>query len=357
MRQEIHERLIDSLNKRGGAIVALKCGELYELLEALFNPEEAELVSKMPAGFSPVEGIAQEAGKSLGEMAPLLEGMADKGLVLSMEKGGVKVYSSLPLLPGMFEFQFMKGEVSQRTKKLARLFEDYFEAVRKAPPSVKASSVPFARVIPVEKDIRTGIEVFPYEKASEYIHSADFISVSTCYCRHHGELLGNPCDKPKEVCLSLGPSARFIAEKGFGRLISKEEARRILDRSEEAGLVHCSSNTSKYIDFICNCCGCHCGILQSITDTRMPTLGATSSFIVEVDQENCIGCEACLARCQMEALSMKDEVVQRDGLRCIGCGLCVSVCPSEALKMITRAERHIPPRDHRELTASRQKKR
>lgn len=356
MRKEAYGRLIDSLNVRRGAIVALHCPELYELLEELFTPEEAELISQIPPGFSPVERIAQEAGKSTAEVVLSVEKLTDKGLMLSLERGGTKLYSPLPLLPGIFEFQFMKGEISQRTKKLARLFEDYFEAIRKAPPAVKASSIPFARVIPVEKEIKAKTEVFPYEQASEYINNAESISVSTCYCRHHGELLGNPCDKPKDVCLSIGPSAKFIAEKGFGHLISKEEAMQILDRCEEAGLVHCSSNTSKYIDFICNCCGCHCGILQSIKDTRMPSLGVTSNFIVEVDKESCTGCEACIYRCQMEALSMKDNVVERDLLSCIGCGLCISSCPSEALKMAPRAERHTPPRDHRELMASREKR-
>ncbi len=352
MGKELYDRLVDSLTLRGGALIPQKSKEFYALLEELFTPEEAGLGSKIPFGSTPAEKIAQEAGKSPGEVTPLLEKMADKGLVITTDKGGIRLYKLLPLVPGIFEFQFMKGEVSERTKKLARLFEDYFTVSWKTHIAAKAPSVPFARVIPVEKEIKTGVDVHPYEKVSAYIDNAEHISVSSCYCRHHGELIDHLCDKPKDVCMSFGPSAKFVAERGFGRLVSKKEAIKILDLSEEAGLVHCSSNTSRYIDFICNCCMCHCGILQTIKDTQKPSFGATSNFIVEVDDEACAGCETCIERCQMEALSMNDDVVERETSKCIGCGLCVSTCPSEALKMVSRAERQVPPKDQRELMAS-----
>ncbi|MCL0057399.1 hypothetical protein M1N50_03685 [Dehalococcoidia bacterium] len=59
----------------------------------------------------------------------------------------------------------------------------------------------FARVISVEAEIPAGVEIHPYDRVSEYVSMADYIAVSVCYCRHRGELLGRPCDKPKEVCL------------------------------------------------------------------------------------------------------------------------------------------------------------
>ena len=211
---------------------------------------------------------------------------------------------------------------------------------------------PFSRVFPVEKELESELNVQPYEKISEYLKNAEHIAVSTCYCRHHAELVGNACDKPKEVCMSVGPGAKYAAERGFGRLISTEEALRILEVSEEAGLVHCSSNTSKYIDFICNCCICHCAILQHHKDMRKNKLAAPSNYVVEVDQESCDLCETCIERCPMDAFSINDNEIDRDAQLCIGCGLCVSTCPSEALRMVSREEHQTPPRGQRELFAA-----
>lgn len=349
MQRETCDRLIDALSLRGGGLAAVRGKEFYALLDELFTEEEGELASRMPLGLASAEDIAKAAGRATEDVAELLERMADKGLVISSDKGGIRRYNLPPLVPGIFEFQFMKGEVSDRTRRMARLFEDYFKATWKDQSARRGASLPFARVIPVEKEIAPGVNVYPYEQLSEYIKKTEHIAVSTCYCRHHGELLGRPCDKPKDVCLSFGPSAKFNAERGFGRLISKQEAMEILDRSEEAGLVHCSSNTSKYIDFICNCCICHCGILQTLKESRSHAFGAVSGFIVEVDGDRCVGCETCVGRCPMGALAMAGETVQRNASQCIGCGLCVSSCPSEALSLASREGGEPPPRDYKEL--------
>jgi ferredoxin len=70
---------------------------------------------------------------------------------------------------------------------------------------------------------------------------------------------------------------------------------------------------------------------------------------VVVNGEQCMGCGDCIDRCQMEALSMQDDIVARDADRCIGCGLCISVCPTSAMRMEPREQRPIPPRDRMEL--------
>ena len=80
--------------------------------------------------------------------------------------------------------------------------------------------------------------------------------------------------------------------------------------------------------------------------------GGASNFVVEVDEDSCVGCETCIDRCPMEAFSMKEDVVERDVSKCIGCGLCVSTCDSEALKMVNRLDHQTPPRNHRELMTS-----
>ena len=354
MHEPVYEKLTEALNMRGGAAPAVKCPEFYALLRELFTPEEAELACQMPMKPMSAADLAAEIGRDPGEVERLLEGMANKGLVFALERGGVMEYNLLQMLPGIFEMQLMKGEVNDRAKKLAHLFEDYFtvmlEGVQKGGAIVQ---FPFARVITVEAEIPAGMEIQPYDSVSRYIENSEYIAIATCYCRHHAELLGQPCDKPKDVCMALGEGAQFLSQRGFARLVSREEALEALDRAEKAGLVHCSSNTSEYIEFICNCCSCHCGIVQSLLkDAAMPGMGAVSSFIMMVDEEKCMGCGDCIDRCPVQVLSMQDDMVVMDADGCIGCGLCVSVCATEALRMKARPDRPLPPRDHDSLNAA-----
>ena len=349
-----YESLRVAIQMRGGSMPAIKTPEFFALIDYLFSPEEAELAVILPIMPASADEIADKAGKDSGTVKLQLERMADKGLVYTFDRDNVRYYSLLPLLPGVFEMQFLSGDVSERAIKLAHLFDDYFKALDKYSSSSDLKSAPFplARVISVEKEIPASYEIHPYDKVSEYIDKAEYIAVGTCYCRHHGELLGHPCTKPKEVCMGFGPDARYIADRKFGRLISKEEARAILRLTEEAGLVHCSSNMSKYVQFVCNCCTCHCAILQSMKKYNMKGVAAVSGFITAFDEESCIACGDCVERCPMEALKMSGDRLLYDSNLCIGCGLCSSSCPTGSLRLVQRNNAPVPPRDWRQLNAS-----
>ena len=359
MTQPAYERLAEALKLRGGAAPVVRCREFYALLEELFTPEEAELAAKMPLKYTSAAEIATETGGDPKEVERILENMANKALLYSQTRDEVMHYYPLPLVPGMFEMQFTTGEVSERTKRLAHLFQDYFTAMtgsadRAGPYDTAGIAIPFPffRVITIEQEIPAGIEILPYDTLSKYIDNTEYIAVGTCYCRHFAELLGRPCDKPKEVCMGFGPAVKGNADRGFGRLLSKKEAREILKLSEEAGLVHTTSNTSKYIDLICNCCICHCGILQSMKNAPVPGMAARSSFIASLEEGDCSGCSDCVERCPMDALTMEGDVVALDLKRCIGCGLCVSVCPTGALMLEPRERAPVPPWDRNALNAA-----
>lgn len=73
---------------------------------------------------------------------------------------------------------------------------------------------------------------------------------------------------------------------------------------------------------------------------------ARSSYVNQVDDLLCNGCEICLNYCQFDALAMgEDAIVQVNSVRCVGCGVCVPQCPSEALGMVSRLENEVilPP--------------
>lgn len=353
MTGQIYQKLRMALQLRGGSMPAMDCPEFFALVEYLFTPQEAEIAAGMPIMPVPVTGINAIDGKSQAELTVILERMADNGVVFTSDRSNVRHYSLMPLLPGIFEMQFLKGSIDDRSVRLAHLFRGYYQAVEKMCMEINLQAIPFpmARVITVEQEIPPGFEIHPYDKVSGYIDKAEYIAVGICYCRHYGELLGDPCLKPKDVCMGFGPDAKYIADRKFGRLVTRDEARSILRRAEEAGLVHCSSNMTKHIQFICNCCMCHCGILQSMKKYNMAGSAAVSGFITVFDPDKCTACGDCVGRCPMEALTMPGNSLVFDNSRCFGCGLCSSSCPTGALQLVARKNAPVPPHDWREMNA------
>jgi len=89
-------------------------------------------------------------------------------------------------------------------------------------------------------------------------------------------------------------------------------------------------------------------VLRSIKRHPQPATLVSSPFVASLDAEACTGCETCLDRCQMEALSIVDGVATLDLDRCIGCGLCVSTCPAGALALTRKpaSEQEPVPADY-----------
>jgi len=59
--------------------------------------------------------------------------------------------------------------------------------------------------------------------------------------------------------------------------------------------------------------------------------------LLEINKEECIGCEACVDVCPFGALSMVDGVAEVDE-QCTACGPCLDVCPADALSLAERPE-------------------
>ena len=51
-----------------------------------------------------------------------------------------------------------------------------------------------------------------------------------------------------------------------------------------------------------------------------------------VDKEKCVGCNVCVEKCPVDAISMEDEKAKINMDKCIHCGTCHSVCLQEAVR-------------------------
>lgn len=344
---DAYEALQEKLNTN--PLGAPKRQEFLEILRILFTPEEAEMALHLPFLPQTADEIAEAIGRTQEEVIRLCESMADKTLVYSYQaRNGKKMYMLFPTAPGLFEFPIMKSSVSPGSlagidvEHLARLWSQYYEDGWGLEGA--STPTPLARVLPVQQAIPAALHVFPYEEAAHYIQTSKYVGVSDCPCR----LTHKRCDRPIDVCMPLGYSAKFLAERGAARLVTPEEALKVLQRAEDAGLVHCASNTRDKIDYICNCCPCCCGILGVVTRLKGAVSRPESNFYSVIQVENCTGCGVCVERCPMKAIRL-DDVASVDQALCIGCGLCVSGCDFEAAVLVRKAHSVEPPADIRQM--------
>ncbi|MFH1137282.1 MAG: 4Fe-4S dicluster domain-containing protein [Pseudomonadota bacterium] len=348
MPAEVYRKLCETMARRAGDYPGKDLPEFFELVEFLFTPEEAGISNAIPRGFSPVGAVAAAAGKSEAETADILERMADKGLATAIDIGGTMVYHGPPFVPGIFEYQFMRGTKTDRDRQAARLIHAYKTAYDAVADHVQVK-FPFSRTIAVDRVIKGGNQVQTYNQVAAYIENAEDIAIGTCFCRHEAELLDEKdvCGKPNDVCMSFGPGAKFLIDRKISRRADKAQALDALKRSEEAGLVHCTTNR-RDIDFLCNCCADHCMIIKGALRQPKPALALNSGFKPVFDAETCTGCETCITICPAQALVMGAEgspAVDLD--RCFGCGVCANLCPSEAVVLDVRSDIAPPPPDRK----------
>lgn len=352
MPAEIYQEMLTVMRDRGGPYKGLDVPEFYDLVEELFTPEEAAVNNALPRKPITAVDLAQQMGRPEAEVAAVLQAMADKGLCLALQRNGVQLYVGAPFMPGIFEFQFLPGTTTDRDKKIARLIHAYKEAHEAAKGQPKMT-YPTARVITVDRYVPAGNQIHTYDQVATYIDKYDPISVGTCFCRHAAALRDEDTHgQPMDVCMSFGPTAEYGLAHLGGRRVTKDEARAILDRSEEAGLVHMSRNTAADIDFICNCDRWHCEVVTRVLRDPRPALFFNSGFKPEFDPDKCTSCEICLDRCPAAALTMADDIPVVDLDRCFGCAACATGCPDDAILMEAKPDFPAPPPDIKALAGA-----
>jgi ferredoxin len=317
-----------------------------EILEILYTPEEAALAAKLPVRPTSIDRLAARLGMPEAELAAKLEPMCEKGLVLDLVHPRTKRTTVMlsPPVVGFFEYSMMRAQDGIPKKRMAEALHAYTRFDPAFAKEAFGRETVIGRALVQEPALGDAPlpDVLAWERASEVVGGARAWAVSLCFCRHAAEHVGEACDAPKDVCLSLNGGAEFVTRRGFGRAVEKTEALEILARSREAGLVQIADNVKSRPTFVCNCCGCCCEQLRGISQYGLQAVNP-SGFVPAHDDARCAGCARCARACPVGAVDLtpvlaagrrKNAMRPRFDLdRCIGCGVCAGACHKDAIAM------------------------
>ena len=349
---------------------------LLEIMKYIIREEDLDFIMAFKRKFSQtMEQLKKSSKISEEEILKHTNYLATKGVIFNQPNSqGIMVYRLLPLMMvGPFEYLLMeKIRYTEQEKRLAVLFKKLFDEAKDLIHDKYDMFVPIFKNLPpidrtmpvigigasgeevqisVNKEVEVPVEeIIPIQKVEELVEKFDDIAVGHCFCRQHKDLLGDPCKVTdlRENCLTFGKSARFCAEQGFQRMISKEEALKLLKASEEAGLVHKAfhphSDITKEETSICNCCVDCCATFELWRDGVLPLINSTY-YLSSVHEELSVGCGTCLETCTVGAIYLNDnEKAEVNKVRCIGCGLCAHFCPQGAIELLEGMRKvYVPP--------------
>jgi Na+-translocating ferredoxin:NAD+ oxidoreductase RNF subunit RnfB len=329
----------------------------HAILKELYSPEEAEVIVKMPYGLVRFEKIVQATGWDQTRLRNILEGLADKGLVIDIHIRGRSFYMVSPMVIGIFEFTMMRTGDGLDMPRISRLFSEYMEKSDFfwAANFAKGEKISVMRTMPWEGTVNEAefVEVLDYERAEALIEESDRFAEGLCSCRHkkhHNE--EKECDVPMTKCSTLGKSADYMIRHDLAREISKTEMLENLAESKEMGLVINADNVQKGCEFMCHCCGCCCQCLLGVSKHGYPNTIVTSNFIARWDDDTCNGCGACAKACTIDAIAMAENLDPDSGRKkdpvvdesiCLGCGVCALKCNPGSMKLVKRDKRVLHP--------------
>ncbi len=322
---------------------------LYKILQVLYTEKEAKWVALLPVRPFTLKRAAKIWGTTEAKAERLLDHLCEKALLVDSDYHGERQFVMPPPMAGFIEFALMRtrGDIDQ--KYLSELYYQYMNVEEDFVKDLFfATETRLGRVYvqePVLTNEKTN-HILDYEKATHIVEEAKYIGLGTCYCRHKMYHAGHPCeiDAPWEVCLTFDNVARSLAEHGdYARLISKEEAKEVLELSYESNLVQIGENVREHPAFICNCCGCCCEALQAARKFSPMQPVATTNYIPKVSLETCMGCGKCAKVCPILAISMKEKHPVIDEEICLGCGVCARNCPTKAIALERRPIQVITP--------------
>lgn len=339
MHHEVYEELANVLDTRGVGFPRTASGVEIKILKTLFTEGEADLYMQLSLEPEPLAAIAGRLSRDPEALSAALNPMAQKGCIVMIPHNGTALYAAIPFAIGIVEANAIRVKEDPVFANLITQYLDEGLGMAAAKPPIAI------RPVPVNKSIEVSWPIATHDDLREIVKDRQLIAVTDCLCRtrkSHSEQ--KSCGKPTEVCLTFDMHAHMAISRAMGRQITADEAIAILDKAEAAGLVPMAFNSINP-GGVCNCCGDCCGVLHYVAKHPKPAEMVLSNHFAVVDEGQCVGCEVCLERCQVDAIAMtEDNLAQVDLDRCIGCGLCVTTCDAGALSLELKPEtaRQVP---------------
>lgn len=313
------------------------------ILEKIITPEEGQMVLALPLS---VDEFAEKYNMSAELAKEKLEDLANKGVCLPLVKQGVEKYFCVSSIIQVHDAT-IHGALNKRYENVPmeiiymwRNFREteWFEMLKlmeQMPQTAKG------RCIPSWSTVKDNPELTDVENLKTILEKSPAIAVVDCPCRWL-QVQEGTCDKPTFTCLSLTKgSVKYIEDRKIGKLLTLEEGYKVLEECEAAGLIPTAGGAGGQPKQLCMCSAPECIILRGQVNYGYD-LWNRSRFDAVVDADKCEGCETCVGRCQLSAISMKDDVAQVDAEKCFGCGVCVVTCPADAISMkLVRPIEHI----------------
>ena len=324
-----------------------------KILELLFTPEEARIARRFPTIPKPLGTIAERLGMEEEHLSDIVQDLGQRGLMIDIEHKGKRYAALPPVVIGFYEYTFMRTRGDAPMEEIAKLFDRYMIEDDRFSRAVFQKQTQIGRSLVREESLPMDdhIEILDFERASRVVEQAKAHAVSLCACRHKAEHLGKACDHDQQNCLSFGSAAEVLIHNGLAERITAAESMQLLEASKEAGLAQTGDNVQKDLSYICNCCGCCCGMMEAIKTFDINNAIVSSNWIVEIDGESCTGCGNCEKACPVDAIEMekyqagrrnKQRAVRNEEV-CLGCGICPGECKSGSARMVSREQRVFTP--------------
>ena len=264
-----------------------------------------------------LEYLVKKCGKSIEETKKLADHLAWLGVVKLYSEDGVDLYMIQIYAPGILEMMVCNLENTALHPEIGRAFEEYTRTRISGIVPMLPRGTAMMRVIPIESAIEGNTKAVPYEKISYYLDKYDIFSVSVCSCRSSRRIMGEGCGHlEEEMCVQIGSGAEYFIRTGKARAITRDEAKAIIKKAEENGLMHQFPNIEGEGESaaICNCCSCSCFAMRVATMFRAPD-AIRSNYVAEIDSEKCVACGQCVENCPTNAVRLGQKLCSKTPLK------------------------------------------
>jgi formate hydrogenlyase subunit 6/NADH:ubiquinone oxidoreductase subunit I len=280
---------------------------------------------------------AELLGAASGKAADLLQRAYGRHILDRVMESGVTYYrggSFYERLDHFAKYERWDDIPVEARRRINRRFLDEFIARHRANVERKMQGLEAENALPNDT-------VLLLDEVEDMLDAARHIVVQPCDCRR----LGQNCERPVETCIWLDDGALEALDRGYGRHLTREEAKDLVRRADKAGLMHTADSEwrTRGLHAICNCCACDCYPFLAAQQLGSKGVWPRSRYVAVYDAERCNLCGACVTRCHFGAFYHDGDVVDVGGKhrkqvvyerdRCWGCGLCVNTCPSGAIVM------------------------